>query len=360
MSTEPITPKSVTTAELLALATETAALARAGLPLERGLRTISGDVPRGLREALLRLAERLEQGASLPDAFDAAGNRLTPVLRAVVATGVRARRLPAVVEQFVDAVRQRLELHRLVSGALIYPVLVVLLACLVLLFVTQYAVAEIGDGFDTFRTPLTGISRTIVEWRERAWLTPGWLLLGVAICAVLCWPALALLQRLLWRRSGPGARRIPLYGPLVADAQTANFVGLWSVLAEQNVPLVESLRLSADACENRPLAAQARRAATRAERGEPMPAVVGALVSLPASVRWSVALASQHGQLAEVLAGHASLYHQRAASRAVLLRTLLPALLVTVLAGTATLVCVWLLFYPWSTLLNELAESVGK
>ena len=360
MSTEPFTPKSVTTAELLAMATETAALARAGLPLERGLRTISGDVPRGLREALVRVAERLEQGASLPEAFDAAGNRLTPVLRAVVAAGVRARRLPAVVEQFVDAVRQRIELRRLVSGALIYPVLVVLLACLVMLFVSQVAVAEIGNGFDTFRTPLTGVSRTIVEWREHAWLTPGWLLLGVAIGAVLCWPALALLQHVLWRRSGPGARRIPLYGPLLADSQTANFVGLWSVLAEQHVPLVDSLKLSADACENRPLATQANRAAARAERGEPMQAVAGELVSLPASVRWSVALASQHGQLAKVLAEHASLYHQRAASRAVLLRTLLPALLVTVLAGTATLACVWLLFYPWSTLLHELAETVGR
>jgi general secretion pathway protein F len=219
MSTEPVTPKSVTTAELLALATETAALARAGLPLERGLRTLSGDVPRGLREALVRVAERLEQGASLPEAFDAAGNRLTPVLRAVVAAGVRARRLPAVVEQFVDAVRQRLELRRLVSSALIYPVIVVLLACLVTLVVSEVAVAEIGSGFDTFRTPLTGVTRTIVEWRDNSWLTPGWLLLGVAVCAVLCWPALALLQRRLWRNSGPNARRIPLYGPLVADAQ---------------------------------------------------------------------------------------------------------------------------------------------
>lgn len=359
MSTEPFTPKSVSTAELLALATETAALARAGLPLERGLRTISGDVPRGLREAILRLAERLEQGASLPEAFDAAGNRLTPVLRAVVAAGVRARRLPAVVEQFVEAVRQRLELRRLVSGALIYPVLVVLLACLVMLMASQVA-AGIGDGFDTFRAPLTGVARTIVEWRDNAWLAPGWLLLGVALCAVLCWPVLAILQRLLWRRSGPGARRIPLYGPLLADAQTANFVGLWRVLAEQGVPLVDSLRLSADACENRPLVAQARRAAGRAERGEPMQAVVSELVSLPASVRWSVALASQHGQLAETLEQHATLYRQRAASRAMLLRTLLPALLVTTLAGTATLICVWLLFYPWTTLLNELAESVGK
>jgi ABC-type arginine transport system permease subunit len=91
-----------------------------------------------------------------------------------------------------------------------------------------------------------------------------------------------------------------------------------------------------------------------------MPAVVSELVSLPASVRWSAAMASGHGQLAEVLAQHAALYRHRAASRAMLLRALLPALLVTVLAGTATLVCVWLLFYPWTTLLNELAEAVGR
>ena len=358
MSTEPSSPHPVSTDQLLALATEAAALARAGLPLERGLRTIAGDVPRGLRDALLRLAQRLEQGASLADALDAAGNRLTPVLRAVVVAGLRARRLPAVLEQFTAATQQRIELRRLVSGALIYPVLVVLLACLVLLMLLA-VVSEIGVGFESLGAPLNGTARTFVHLRDNAWLGSPWMLLGVALAAMSSWPLLAMLQRWVWRRSGPNVRRLPIFGPLVADARTANFVGLWHVLAEQNVPLVQSLRLSADACENRPLAAQAARAAFRAERGESMPAVVSELVSLPASVRWSVAASTQHGQLAASLAEIAALYRQRAASRAHMLRTLLPALLVVVLAGTATLVCVLLLFYPWTTLLHELAESVG-
>ncbi|MBX9788726.1 MAG: type II secretion system F family protein [Pirellulales bacterium] len=358
MSTEPSSPQPVSTAELLAMATEAAALARAGLPLERGLRTISGDVPRGLRDALLRLAQRLEQGASLADAFAAAGNRLTPTLRVVVAAGLRARRLPVVLEQFVAATRERIELRRLVSGALIYPVLVVLLACLVLSMLLA-VVSEIGDGFESLRAPLKGAARTLVHLRDSTWLAPPWLLLGVALATVTSWPLLAMLQRWAWTRSGPSAHRLPLCGPLVADARTANFVGLWHVLAEQSVPLAETLRLSADACENRPLAMQAARAASRAERGETMAAVVSELVSLPASVRWSIAVSGQHGQLAASLAEIAALYRQRAASRAQVLRTVLPALLVILMAGTATLLCVLLLFYPWTTLLHELAETVG-
>ncbi|MGD9648093.1 MAG: type II secretion system F family protein [Pirellulales bacterium] len=348
----------VSTSELLAIATETAALARAGLPLEGGLRTVSGDVPRRLRAALGRLADRLEAGAALPEAIEAAGHRLTPVLRAVIASGMRARRLPAVVEQFVEAVRWRLELRRLVSSALIYPLVVLLLACCVMLLVTA-VVGVVGRGFESLRLPLSGASPQIVRWSSADWVSPGWMILVVAVVILLCCGLLVLLPGFIWRRMGPRGRRIPIFGKLLADAQVANFTGLWRVLAEQDVPTADALRLLADATENRPLASQSLRAAQLAQSGAPLSRVVDALASLPASVRWSVAIAGTQGQLASALARHAELYRQRVAAQAVLLRTIIPALFVAAIAGTATLASVLLLFYPWTTLLHELAEYIG-
>src|SRR5262245_6985582 len=91
--------------DLIALNDEIAALARAGLPLERGLREVGRDVSGGLSRAMLSLAERMGQGATLPEALAADRDKFPPIYRAVVEAGVRAGRLPAALESLAAFVR---------------------------------------------------------------------------------------------------------------------------------------------------------------------------------------------------------------------------------------------------------------
>src|SRR6185437_8000132 len=78
---------TITLDQLVALNDEIAALVRAGLPLERGLREVGGDLPGRLGTTMTALAGRLSRGASLPEAIEAERARLPRIYRAIVEAG---------------------------------------------------------------------------------------------------------------------------------------------------------------------------------------------------------------------------------------------------------------------------------
>ena len=73
--------------ELGALNEEIAALARAGVPLERGLLRAGSDLSGSLKKITQALGSRLSRGESLPRALEAEKAAIPPLYRAVVEAG---------------------------------------------------------------------------------------------------------------------------------------------------------------------------------------------------------------------------------------------------------------------------------
>src|SRR5688572_3956576 len=126
MSTIPATlaARPVTLEQLAALSEEIAALARAGVPLDRGLRELAVDMPGRLGKIAADISRGLESGRSLEQVVDDLGSALPPAYRAVVAAGVRAGRLPAAVEGIAHTSRRIVQLRNLICLSLLYPVVV--------------------------------------------------------------------------------------------------------------------------------------------------------------------------------------------------------------------------------------------
>ena len=102
--------------DLIALNDEIAALARAGMPLERGLLDLGRDVPGRLGAMTTALGERMSRGEGLAEAIAAQGDRLPPMYRAVVEAGIRSGRLPVALEGLAGVARRVVETRR-VGGA---------------------------------------------------------------------------------------------------------------------------------------------------------------------------------------------------------------------------------------------------
>src|SRR5688572_789270 len=130
MSTIPATlaARPVTLEQLAALSEEIAALARAGVPLDRGLRELAVDMPGRLGKIAADISRGLEAGRSLEQVLDELGAALPPAYRAVVAAGVRSGRLPAAMEGIVHTSRRIIQLRNSICLSLVYPFIVLLLA----------------------------------------------------------------------------------------------------------------------------------------------------------------------------------------------------------------------------------------
>src|SRR5262245_18907603 len=101
---------SVSLEQFVALNDEIVALTRAGVPLELGLRELGADARGNLAALSSSLATRMNAGASLVEALEAAGPRLPAVYRAVVQAGTRAGRLSVALEAVSGFTRELIEL----------------------------------------------------------------------------------------------------------------------------------------------------------------------------------------------------------------------------------------------------------
>src|SRR5438034_494904 len=115
--------------DLTTLNEEIAAMARAGLPLDQGLKALADEMGRGrLQKVTALLAEDLRAGRTLPEALQHLGNRVPPFYAGLVEAGVRSGRVAEVLATLTSYARTIAGLRATVVDAIIYPAVVVVFA----------------------------------------------------------------------------------------------------------------------------------------------------------------------------------------------------------------------------------------
>ncbi|HVX13925.1 MAG TPA: type II secretion system F family protein [Pirellulales bacterium] len=344
--------RAVSLDDLLALNDEIAALVRAGVPLESGLAELARDLPSNPARVAAELADRLAQGDPLDRALDAAGQRLPPLYLAVVAAGLKSGRLSAALEGLATAARRIAELRQTTATAIIYPVVVFLLAWVLFVgFVTFFA-PRVLPSFRDVRLD----SAEVIAWfaglgdSVRWWAPVGPV---VVLLAVGAW----------WYRSGrafslgAGGRLgwVPGAGELVSSCRSAAFADVLALLVDQRVPLPEGLRLAGAASGSRGMAGDADALAAAIERGAGPREYMSLAGRFPPLVAWFLSAGQEGRVLALALRHAAASYHERARRRAEIVQTFLPMLLTLVVGGTIVLAYALILFVPWINLLKALS-----
>jgi general secretion pathway protein F len=337
--------------QFIALNDELAALVRAGLPLERGLRELGRDIPGSLGDTVQILATRLSHGETLPQALAAERDRFPGVYRAVVEAGLKAGRLSVAVEGLASFARSYAELRRAIGMALLYPLIVLTLAWGLLLFFALEIVPKFLEAYSVFRLP----THAIVERLRES--VPYWGPLP---------PALLLLVGLWWIRSGrvmilqpKWARRslgwIPWMRGILANARSASFSELLALLVEHEVPLPEAIVLAAEATADDAMIAGAREVAASVERGESVSDVIGAARVFPPMLRWLMITGLTRGVLAKALrhAGHT--YRELSIHDASVVKQLLPVAALLAVGATSAFVYCLSVFEPFMALVYELS-----
>ncbi|MDR3638649.1 MAG: type II secretion system F family protein [Isosphaeraceae bacterium] len=342
--------------QLIALNDEIVALARVGLPLERGLGELGRNLPGGLGRITATLGERMSRGESLSQAIAAEGARLPKLYRAVVDAGLRAGRLPVALEGMANYARSYAESRRAIGLALWYPLIVLTLALTLFTLVVARVLPRFIAVFQDFRLPVTPALRTLAALGSSAeYWAPALPLLLVLIYAG--WVRSGRAVSLQPGRAGGILRWFPWMGSMLAHFEAANFADLLALLLEQNVPFGEAVVLCADASGDPGLAREARSLAEQVARGESPGIALKAnpRCAFPPLLRWLLATGLGQGDLPAGLRHMAALYRRRARHEAEKIRVLLPAILLFGIGASATLLYALTLFLPLTSLLKELS-----
>lgn len=348
--------RSATLDELLALNDEIAALIRAGVPLEIGLRGFSESVTGRVAALSGQLADRLNAGESLSEALNAETSGLPAVYRAVIEAGQRTGRLPDALGSVARHARTLQDVRRQVSLALIYPGLLLITAYyLFWAFVGRLIplmIATTGDHGGKISSGMA-VVQTIADAVDSAGHIPpailGLLLLWWLFAGRIISPGSGLI--------GIGLRWVPGMGKTLQQFRLATFCELSAVLLEQEVPLPRSLRLAAAAGGDSRLIDDAENIAGAIERGESPAVGIQAARRFPPFMRWSLDRAAKQAAWLASLRQLAETYQRRAESRAGWFKLLFPTIVVLVVGGTAVALYCVSVVYPLSQMMQELGAE---
>lgn len=344
-------------ADFLWLNEEIAAIVKARLPLEDHLRLIGAELPKTAGALAGRIAQRLSEGKTLPNAIETECASLPAAYRAVVISGLKSGRLNSAIESLVDTATRCDQLRRTTAIALLYPLVLTLIAS----FAIPLTVTQVVPTFELLRRSHFKLAGTLAQY-------PQWVKLGAALVPI----ALAFVFLRWWHRSGrvsqPAFSRFSLLGLLPGAgrvrhwSQAATFADLLRLLVESDLPLNMALQLAAEATGSGPLQRSGLALAKAVERGEisfksEASRAIAEANAVPMLIRTALQNADNRLLFIGSLRQAATLYRERAARAAEWYSEFTPILLTVGLAGTLTAGFTLFVLWPYASMLHELAGA---
>lgn len=310
-----------------------------GVPLDRALATMARETPHaGARACFDAIRGAVRGGSSLADALAAWPRAFPPVYVAMVRAGEAGGFLDVVLRQIADFQLRERDLKGTVTAALVYPLVLLVLAGGVLAFLLSFFIPRFATIFGEFGESLPALTRGIVAASELA-TRHGLLVLGGLVLAAV------FLQRAL---AEPGSRRalergllrLPALGTVVARFALVRFCRLLGTLLASGVGLIAALRAAQQAIGNQTLGDAVDRAIEEVRRGAPLARSLAREPRLfPPSVIEMIAVAEDSGRLAEELQRLAGAHERELERRLRMLVALVePALLFVMAALIGTVV----------------------
>ncbi|HET9337685.1 MAG TPA: type II secretion system inner membrane protein GspF [Casimicrobiaceae bacterium] len=329
----------------LALATrQLATLAQAGMTLDAalGAAAAQADDPRTAK-LLAAVRGHVASGESLPAVLARFPRTFSPLYRGLVAAASESGRLPDVLARLADYLEARLALAERFTTALIYPVLVAVIALAVIAVLLVYVVPQVVSVYQQSRQTLPWLTQALIAtssfFRATAWL---WLVALLALATGFSFG----MRRAPFREAVH--RRLlamPGVGRLLRSLDTARFASTLAILVASGTPLLRALDAATAVIRLRPIADAATVAAAGVREGMPLARALAATRAFPPVLVHLTASGEGSGALAPMLERAAADLEREAERRLQWLAAIVQPLMIVAM-GAIVLVLVLAIMLP--------------
>jgi len=232
----------LSTKQLCTFTRQLSTLQDAGLPILRSLKILEGQCKPGvLKNALGDVVEDIESGQTLSEAFSKHPKAFDRLYCNMIKAGEAGGALEAILQRLADFKEKAQSLKRKIKGAMVYPIVVILVACIIVGFILYYIIPKFEAIFKDFGVPLPRMtvmliesSHFLIKYFPFVFLTP-----------FLIWIFIKLLYR---NRTGAYVcDRIllmtPVMGTIAEKSTVARTMRTLGTLVQSGVPILESLNI---------------------------------------------------------------------------------------------------------------------
>lgn len=318
--------------ELVLLTRQWAALLTSGLTVESALMALGEQAERdAVRQVLAGVRSEILAGHSLRAALDRHASSFPVIYRASVAAGEKSGELAEVMNQLSDYLESRDALQRKTLQALVYPVIVAIVAVLVIVGLLTYVVPQVVAVFQSSKQTLPLLTRMLIFLSSflRNW---GWLLV-LAIAGGVGGLRYALRDDALRERWDHWLLSLPLIGRHLRTLDTTRFASTLAILVGSGVPLLAALDAGRQVVTRLPLQRAISQASDRVREGQSLSRALGATRRFPPLLTHMIASGEATGKLDQMLERAARLQQGELETRTAILTSLLEPLMLLGMGG---------------------------
>ena len=325
--------------ELTLLSRQWSTLLASGLTVEAALAALIEQTEHEpTRQVLAGVRSEILAGFSLRAALDRHARSFPDIYRASVGAGERAGELARVMTQLADYLERAHALRQKTLQALIYPVIVAVVALLVIVGLMAYVVPQVITVFEQGQQQLPWLTRALIVLSDflRQW---GWALLSLVALAAL--GAHTLLRSPSIRRQWDRALlRLPLVGRHLRTLDATRFAGTLAILSASGVPLLAALEAGRQVVVRLPLRDAIDAAIIKVREGQALSRALAASRAFPPLLIHMIANGEHTGRLDAMLERAATLQQQECENRTVALTSVLEPLLLLVMGAVVLLIVI--------------------
>lgn len=260
--------RAISTERFLLFNQELLALVKAGLPIIQSLDImLERQKNPAFREILTDIREKIKSGVALSDAFASYGDLFPPIYSTSLRAGERSGDLEGVLRRFLRYQKMIVTLRKRVSGALIYPVILILLSSMMVFIMLTVVIPKFTEFFAGFDAELPAFTRLMIAiamfLRHNLLLV----LAGAAGGFFLLRKWMTTAGRMLWDRF---KLHMPIVGGIFHRFAVLQFVQSLGTLLSGGTPMVPALEIASQSVTNQAVSSKVFGIIQNVREGEPL------------------------------------------------------------------------------------------
>ena len=277
-----------------------ASLLQAAMPIDEALQTIATHShKKHVKKTIQQVRSSVTEGKSLASSLQLNTKGLPPYFIATVEAGERSAKLGYILENLADEIQQQESFKKKISTALIYPLLISLVALAVVVSLLLFVVPQIVTVFDSMNQVLPPLTVVIIELSN--FLTTYIEIIIATLIAIVIGVKIALRQQVTKTKIQKVMSRFPIVGKIMVNSNAVRFSRTLALLHDSGTPILTALKNTAESLSYLPMKEGVLRATEKVRAGSTLFKSLESQNVLPPMTLYMLASGEKSAQLSEML-----------------------------------------------------------
>jgi type IV pilus assembly protein PilC len=352
---EPNTKLKVPQNDLLVFFRQMAVMLKSGVPLSQALELLAENMTnKELGANILDISKKLGSGEELSTSLSNYPRIFSPIMIGLIEAGEAGGILSPVLERLASLIEARSKIKSQITGALIYPVAILVLATTISLALLIFIVPTFDEMFRSMGAELPALTSFMLSLSRIVTS------LGFLIIAPIALFASAYLFNISYStKSGREfvddlILKIPLFGDLILKSELASMSDTLSTLINSGISIVEALEKCINASNNEIIKIALRRSISLVTQGQELSNSLDTSKVIPRLLISMIKIGEETGALSFMLENLSNFYKREVEEAVtVLTKAMEPAIIFVVAAIVGTIVIA--LYLPMFSLITEMS-----